>query len=446
MGMPTMASSTQPVADVSQAPFGANANEAATAATAATAAKPGARRFRRHGDVRGALLLIAPLVLFMLVFFAVPIASLLTRGVWDDTVSRAFPGTRAELHEWHDRRAVPPPAAFSALAHDILAADDAGTLGDAAARLNQSLPGMRALLIRTRHHLDDQDPSATPDASASKQDLSGFDARWNAASTWQVLDRALTPLTADNVLRALDHTQRPDGRIVSLGDDEGVYLSILGRTFWISAVVTVIVTLLGYPLAYWLNGLPASRQRLVMMAVLIPFWTSILVRICAWMVVLPRSGLVNRVLLSAGAIDHPLALLYNRTGVYISMVHILIPFMVLPLVAVMRNVPRNYTLAAISLGSHPFGAFWRVYLPQTLPGLAAGTMLVFISALGYYIAPALLGGAGDQMLSYYIAYFTNVTVNWGLAAALAMLLLVATAALFAVYRLAAGRRLPMEGF
>jgi putative spermidine/putrescine transport system permease protein len=435
-----MASSTQPAAGVNHPARSMKAGNEASAA-----AKPAARRPKLRGDVRGALLLVAPLVLFMLVFFAVPVASLLTRGVWDNTVQQAFPATRTALDGWHQQSAMPPPAAFSALAHDILAADDAGTLGDAAARLNQNLPGMRALLMRTRRHLDDHDPAAAANASAVQQDLSGFDTRWTEPSTWQVLDRALTPLTADNLLRAVDRTRQPDGSIVPLGSDEGVYLSILGRTFWISAVVTVLVTLLGYPLTYWLNGLPARRQRLVMLAVLIPFWTSILVRICAWMVVLPRSGLVNRVLMSVDAIDHPLALLYNRTGVYISMVHILIPFMVLPLFAVMRNVPRNYTLAAISLGSHPFGAFWRVYLPQTLPGLAAGAMLVFISALGYYIAPALLGGAGDQMLSYYIAYFTNVSVNWGLAAALATLLLVATALLFAVYRMAAGRRTPIEG-
>jgi len=436
-----MASSTQSVAGVSHTAR----DEPAGAAAAATAARPAIARLRLRGDVRGALLLVAPLVLFMLVFFAVPVASLLTRGVWDDAVQKAFPATRIALAGWHTHGDVPPPAVYSALAHDILAADAAGTLGDAAARLNQNLPGMRALLTRTRHHLDDRDPMSAPDAGTLQQGLRGFDARWSEPSTWQVLERALRPLTADNLLRAVDHTRLPDGSIVPLGSDEGVYLSILGRTFWISAVVTMLVTLLGYPLTYWLNGLPPARQRPVMLAVLIPFWTSILVRICAWMVVLPQSGLVNRVLMSVDAIDHPLALLYNRTGVYISMVHILIPFMVLPLFAVMRNVPRNYTLAAISLGSHPFGAFWRVYLPQTLPGLAAGAMLVFISALGYYIAPALLGGAGDQMLSYYIAYFTNVSVNWGLAAALATLLLVATALLFIVYRMAAGRRTPLEG-
>lgn len=392
------------------------------------------------------LLLIAPLVVFMLVFFAAPIASLLARSVWDNSVLAAFPATRAALHDRRDRDAVPPAGVFGALARDIHAADEAGTLGDAEERLNQSLPGMRTLLLRTRRYLDDHESlESGADPGAVKSDLIALDARWGSRSTWQVFDRDLSPLTADNLLRAVDRQRLPNGSIVPLGSDQGIYLVILGRTFWISGVVTAIVILLGYPLAYWMNGLSPSRQRFAMLAVLIPFWTSILVRICAWTVVLSRGGLVNKVLIETGVMTHPLALLYNRTGVYISMVHILIPFMVLPLYAVMRNVPQNYTLAAISLGSHPFGAFWRVYFPQTLPGFAAGAMLVFISALGYYIAPALLGGAGDQMLSYYIAYFTNVTVNWGFAAALAVLLLMATALLFFVYRIAANRRPAIGG-
>lgn len=410
-------------------------------------ARPGiraARRSRLHGDVRGALILVAPLVVFMLVFFAIPIASLLSRSVWDSTVVSTFPQTVDALRQW-EGKGLPAANAFEAIAHDVLAADDAGTLGDAAAQLNQAMPGMRILLMRTLRHLTDDNASGLsadvklPAAPELQRDLIALDPRWGALATWQVLDRALSPITFGNVLRTVDLTQKPDGGIVAVAPSERVYLAVLGRTFWMSVVVTGIVALLSYPLAYWLNGLPPSRQRFAMMAVLVPFWTSILVRIAAWMVVLPRNGVVNRVLTSIHLIDTPLTLLYNRTGVYISMVHILIPFMVLPLFAVMRNIPRSHRLAAISLGSHPFGAFWRVYVPQTLPGVAAGAMLVFISALGYYIAPALLGGAGDQMISYYIAYFTNTVVNWGFAAALSVLLLAATAMLLVVFRMATGR-------
>ncbi|AET92242.1 ABC transport system, membrane protein [Burkholderia sp. YI23] len=402
---------------------------------------PRKRRARTRGDVRGAMLLIAPLAIFMAVFFITPIVSLMTRAVWDPVVAVAFPQTARALAGW--REGAPPPAdAYAAVARDIVEADAAGTLGEAASRLNQDASGMRALMLRTRRHLDELAVNGTPLATPAdaKRELIATDPRWGDANTWNVLSRAVRPLTAAYLLRAVDHRSAADGSIVAMSADEGAYVPILARTFWISLIVTAIVVALGYPLTYWLAQLPERRQRRVLMAVLIPFWTSILVRICAWMVVLPREGLVNKIGMSMHLFDSPLALLYNRTGVIISMVHILIPFMVLPLFAVMRGIPSTYQRAAISLGSHPFGAFWRVYVPQTAPGVAAGALLVFISALGYYIAPALLGGAGDQMLSYYVAYFTNTSINWGLAAALSVLLLVATALLFAVYRLLAAWR------
>ncbi|HCN90137.1 MAG TPA: polyamine ABC transporter substrate-binding protein, partial [Oxalobacteraceae bacterium] len=167
---------------------------------------------------------------------------------------------------------------------------------------------------------------------------------------------------------------------------------------------------------------------------LIPFWTSILVRVAAWMVLLQSEGLVNKTLMALHVTQAPLELLFNRTGVYISMTHILLPFMILPLYSVMKSIPPTYLRAAISLGSHPFAAFWRVYVPQTYPGIGAGVLLVFILALGYYITPALLGGANEQMVSYYVAYFINVSINWGMACALGALLFAATLVLYSVYR------------
>jgi len=197
--------------------------------------------------------------------------------------------------------------------------------------------------------------------------------------------------------------------------------------------VTVFTLLLGYPLAYWISTLSERRANLVMILVLIPFWTSILVRVAAWIVILQGEGLVNKALMGSGLISHPLALLFNRVGVYISMTHILLPFMALPLYSVMKSIPPTYQRAAVSLGSHPFAAFWRVYVPQTYPGVGAGVLLVFILSIGYYITPALLGGPGDQMVSYYVAYFTNVSINWGMACALGALLLAATTVLYFVY-------------
>jgi len=173
---------------------------------------------------------------------------------------------------------------------------------------------------------------------------------------------------------------------------------------------------------------------MLMILVLVPFWTSILVRVAAWIVLLQSNGLVNRSLMGLGLIDEPLALLFNRLGVIIAMVHILLPFMVLPLYSVMKSIPGTYLRAAVSLGSSPLGAFFRVYVPQTYPGIGAGGLLVFILSIGYYVTPALLGGADDQMLSYYIAQYTNVNVNWGMACALGGVLLAATLVLYALYR------------
>jgi putative spermidine/putrescine transport system permease protein len=398
------------------------------------------RRSRTSGDVPGALLLIAPLAIFMAVFFVTPIVSLMSRAVWDPVVAVAFPETARVLS---GRSAGNPPIqAYAAAASDIIAADQAGTLGEAASRLNQDLSGMRALLLRTRRHLDDlsMDGKSLKTPADAQREMLAADERWGHADTWNVLANDIRPLTAAYLLRAVDHRRDAEGNIVALPAVDGAYAPILARTFWISVTVTGLVVLLGYPLTYWLSQLPERKQRRALMAILIPFWTSILVRIAAWMVVLPREGLVNKIAMSVHLFDSPIALLYNRTGVIISMVHILIPFMVLPLLAVMRGISPTYQRAAVSLGSHPFGAFWRVYVPQTAPGVGAGALLVFISALGYYIAPALLGGAGDQMLSYYIAYFTNTSINWGLAAALSVLLILATALLFGSYRLLAAFR------
>ena len=198
-------------------------------------------------------------------------------------------------------------------------------------------------------------------------------------------------------------------------------------------VITAICLLLAYPLAYLLANLPSRQSNLLMILVLLPFWTSILVRVAAWIVLLQSGGLINSALLAIGLIDQPLELVFNRTGVYISMVHIMLPFMILPIYSVMKGISPTYMRAAISLGCHPFASFWRVYFPQTLAGVGAGCLLVFILAIGYYITPALLGSPGDQMVSYFVAFYTNVSINWGMATALGGLLLLATLVLYVVY-------------
>jgi putative spermidine/putrescine transport system permease protein len=399
-----------------------------------------AHRSRRFSHHLVTAAMVGPLIVFLLVCYLVPLASLLTRAAWDPTVSDGLPATARALSDW-DRRSIPDDKAFVALRRDLLAADDKGLVGRIGTRLDSESAGFKGLLLRTIARIDPQDgdnddrvsKETQADADAKAQMLKA-DPRWGQLKYWLIIGHNINPLTPNYLLRAVDVRQTPAGQFERTDNDEASFLSILGRTIYISGVVTTIVCLIGYPFAYWLTGLSERRRGWAMIALLVPFWTSTLVRIAAWMVVLPREGPVNKFLTAIHATSSPIDLLYNRIGVYVSMVHILLPFVILPLFSVMRGIPKTYQKAAISLGSHPFAAFWRVYFPQTITGLAAGAILVFITALGYYIAPALLGGAGDQLLSYYIAYYTNTTINWGLASALSLLLLIATALLFVVYR------------
>jgi putative spermidine/putrescine transport system permease protein len=208
---------------------------------------------------------------------------------------------------------------------------------------------------------------------------------------------------------------------------------VFGRTFVISAAFTVLCLLLGDPIAYLLANLPERQSNLLMIMVLLPFWTSVLVRTAAWMVLLQKHGIVNDLLLHAGVVSRPLELIYNRTGVYIAMTHVLLPYFVLPLYGVMKGIPRSTLRAALSLGATPMRAWWKVHVPQSLPGVAAGALIVFILALGYYVTPALVGGGDDQMISYFIAFYTNQSLNWGMAAALSLILLTAVVLLVLMY-------------
>lgn len=219
-----------------------------------------------------------------------------------------------------------------------------------------------------------------------------------------------------------------------------VYLKTLWNTVAISGTVTLVCAVLGYPLAYSMANGSELTKRLLLFAVLIPFWTSILVRAFAWVVLLQRQGLVNAIMINLGIISDPLVMLHNRTGTLIGMVQVLLPFMVLPLYSVMLRVDGRLLQAASVLGANPFRVFVRVYLPLTMPGLLAGATLVFLIALGYYITPALLGGPQDMMIAQLIQQQVSSFGNWGLAGALSVTLLVATGMVLIVMRYLFGVR------
>lgn len=386
-----------------------------------------------------ALALIAPLAAFLLAIFVVPIAMLLFRAVDNPEVVERLPRTLEALADW-DSRSTPPDAAYAALMRDLQTAkDDSGT-GGLARRLNHEISGYRTLLFKTLRRMPFDDARSLDDAGVRERFLQ-IDERWGEPKYWQSIARNDSRWSPYYLLAALDLKQEPDGSIARVPPSTSAFLDIFGRTFLISGVVTLLTLALGFPLAYWISRLPTRKANLVMICVLIPFWTSVLVRIAAWVVLLQRQGLINSALMNTGLTAEPVDLLFNRLGVYIAMTHILLPFMILPIYSSMQSIPPTYQRAAISLGSHPFAAFWRVYVPQTYPGVAAGALLVFIISVGYYITPALLGGPGDQMISYYVAYFTNQTINWGMASALGFLLLAGTLLLYSLYRRLSGREL-----
>ena len=371
--------------------------------------------------------LVLPLLVFLLLTFLVPIGTLLYRSVHNPEVVGSLPRTVAAIAAW-DGKALPPEAAYQALAADLLRARKEQTLGDLSKRLNMELAGYRSLLAKTARALPLQ-----PAPASWKDALESLDERWGDPAYWQAIRRNDSALSPYYLLAAVDHRIDDLGELAKASPDQAIYLEVFARTFWMGLVITAICLLLAYPLAYLLANLPARRSNLLMICVLLPFWTSILVRVAAWIVLLQSGGLINGALLKLGLIDQPLELVFNRVGVYIAMVHILLPFMILPIYSVMKGISPTYLRAAVSLGCHPFASFWRVYFPQTLAGVGAGSLLVFIIAIGYYITPALLGSPNDQMVSYFVAFYTNTTINWGMATALGGLLLAATLVLYAVY-------------
>lgn len=373
------------------------------------------------------ILLIAPLLLFLLISFVFPIGNILWKSLDNPEIGEALPNTLVALQSW-DGKSQPEENVYSALLNDLSTAKTQGQIPGLIKRLGYEDGRYRTLLSLTLRKLPD------PGAESVSRALISQSTMWAAPSTWRSIQRAGRPVTAYYLLAAFDRQVDVEtGGIVELPKGQALYLSVLVRTLWMAGIVTLFCVLLGYPVAYWLARQPSSRANLLLIMVLLPFWTSLLVRTAGWIVLLQNGGLINSSLMGLGLIEQPLQLVFNRVGVYISMTHILLPFVILPLYAVMKGISPNYVRAAISLGAHPFGAFWSVYVPQTFAGVTAGALLVFIMAIGYYITPALLGGPGDQMLSYFVAFYTNTTINWGMAAALGSQLLIIVLLLYWVY-------------
>jgi putative spermidine/putrescine transport system permease protein len=385
------------------------------------------QRAERRRKIKAAGL-VAPLFFFLLITFIIPILLLLYRAVENPEILEVMPRTTEAIQSW-DGSGIPAEQVFAALAADLRQARKNREVGKAGKRLNYDITGFRSLLNKTARKVSKikTDPASYRDA------ILAIDKRWGEQRYWAAVRQAAKPYTEFYLLAAVDLERDKDGNIVQVPAERALYLRVFVRTFWMSFVVTLWCLLLGYPVAWMLASLPVRYSNLLMILVLLPFWTSLLVRTASWIIVLQKEGIINKILLWTHLAPNPMQLVFNRFGVYVAMIHILLPFMILPLYSVMKNIPPSYMRAASSLGANPIVAFLKVYLPQSMPGISAGCLLVYILAIGYYITPALVGGPKDQMLSYFIAFFTNNTINWGMAAGLAVLLLTATIVLYTVF-------------
>ena len=482
--------------------------------------KSSLRRALRRQKLR-ALLLIAPLLLFILVTFIAPIFDMLARSIENQVVPDTIPRTIAALDDWDADSGQPPGEdVFAAFYTDFAIAEEYKTHTRLGSRLNYEMTGISSLFRSTGRDVgkfdtqiytdqleaaapeledpaawagwmaDDATRDALPlttdaydawaqmvrdtkrnkdpvdtkledfvytalyrDLAAGAQtgampavDVSGFETvsiaqqfeasndGWADPEVWATIKTYGGKYTSGYFLNAVDMQLTPDG-VEKRPAIDRIYITLFVRTIVLSVVITASCILLGYPIAFLLANLPLRSANVLMILVLLPFWTSLLVRTSAWKVLLQNQGVINDILVWLHIVNdnNRLELINNATGTIIAMTHILLPFMILPLYSVMKTINPSWVRAAKSMGATDWTAFWRVYFPNSLPGIGAGSILVFILAIGYYITPELVGGTKGVFISNRIAYHISSSLNWGLAAALGTLLLVLVLALYWVY-------------
>lgn len=364
-----------------------------------------------------AFALVAPLLAFIIITFAIPIGQMLYRSVNNTAFSANMPNL-VEYFKNNEVTGVPDEAAYAALVSDLIHARENKTIGVVATRMNYELPGARSQFTGGARKAKKLEPPF-------KEALIDVDKDWADPHLWNVMQRASNPISASFYLAAIDMKYDEQGNAVRAESKKRIYVPLFIRTLWLSGLISCLCLLLAFPVAHLLATLPLRYSNLLMIFVLLPFWTSLLVRTTAWIALLQSQGVLNDVLVGASLLDdsNRVQLMYNQWGTIIAMTHILLPFMILPLYSVMKSIPPTYVRAARSLGASSWTAFWKVYFPQTIPGIGAGILLVFILSIGFYITPALVGGSSGQLISNEIARHMLQSLNWSLAAALGGILL-----------------------
>jgi putative spermidine/putrescine transport system permease protein len=366
-----------------------------------------------------AFLFVVPLLIFIVSAFVAPITTMLYSSVHNPTVANLVPETLTALEDWSGE-GMPDDAVLIQFATDMKRMANERTSGQLADEINRALPGMSSVVkstARSLRRVEDADIAANGVAL-----LLDANDRWSDPATWRAVRDAGPIYSSSYYLTAVDMERTVDGGIAPR--DTQIYKQLYTKTLKMALIITILTILLGYPLAFFMAHASSGLANFLMVFVLLPFWTSLLVRTTAWIALLQTNGVVNSTLLALGITDQPIEMLYTQFATIIAMTHILLPFMVLPLYAVMRGIDNSFMRAAISMGSRPLGAWYKIYLPMSLPGLSAGALLVFIISVGYYITPALVGGVDGQMISNIIAFHMQQSNNWELAAALGSLLLI----------------------
>lgn len=391
--------------------------------------KTSLRRSMRRQKLR-ALGAVAPLFVFILITFALPIGDMLFRSVQNELVPNTLPRSTAMLQDWDSaKQELPGEEVFAAMVEDLKEAQAARTHAKVGVRLNNELPGMASMFRSSGRKVK------RIKEAPFKEALIKAHKGWADPDTWKVIRLFSGRYTDGYFLAAVDAKRTVDGDLAFEDPEKRIYMPLLWRTILLSLFITFMTFVLGFPIAYLLATIPVRYSNLLLIMVLLPFWTSLLVRTTSWIALLQREGVINDFLVVVGLVseDGRLTMIHNATGTVVAMTHILLPFMVLPLYSVMKTISPTYMRAALSMGARPPRAFLRVYFPLTRPGIGAGGILVFILAIGYYITPALVGGTSGTFISNRIAFFISLLPNWGLASALGVILLGIVLALYLLY-------------
>ena len=385
------------------------------------------KKAERRNKIK-AFLLVAPLLLFLIITYVFPIGDMLMRSVDDKMVTEMLPKTFKAMEKW-DGKELPEEEVFEAFYLDFRKLVDEKREGKLSTQLNYTKNGFKSIIKKLRRK------SKNFEEGNYKEQIMAVHKRWANVEYWQAIKRRAPAITGQKYLKGMDMYQNESGEIVSVEEDRRIHRILWLRTLEIAFFVTLFCFLMAYPIAHLLATLPMKYSNLLMICVLLPFWTSLLVRTASWMILLQQQGVVNDFFVGIGLVadDARPEMMYNKTGTYVAMTQILLPFMVLPLYSVMKTISPTYMRAALNLGASPMHAFYKIYMPNSVPGVSAGCLLVFIIAIGYYITPELVGGKDGQMVGNWIAYHLKTTLNWGLCASLGAILLAMMTVLYWAY-------------